>query len=164
MILEISEALELRQAGGDGLLDRRRIALYLAHQHAKRFRAIIGLEAPPSGTLLRCRVAAPPDVHGGECRPRGVGAGGADRARTTTAGRRCGIICKAGPGFSKGDLHFYNGRRRYPRKIDEIDGKAANLHLLTGEYDYSCTTEGTLDIAKRTGASATIMKGLGHFR
>mgnify|MGYP003351718513 CR=1 FL=1 len=25
---------------------------------------------------------------------------------------------------------------------------------LTGEYDYSCTSEGTLDVAKRTGAKA----------
>jgi pimeloyl-ACP methyl ester carboxylesterase len=35
--------------------------------------------------------------------------------------------------------------------------------LLTGEYDYSCTAEGTLEIAERTGAPATVMKGLGHF-
>jgi len=35
--------------------------------------------------------------------------------------------------------------------------------LLTGEYDYSCTSEATLDIAKRTGAEAVIMKDLGHF-
>src|SRR6185437_9370260 len=48
-------------------------------------------------------------------------------------------------------------------KIDEIDGRAANLYLLTGEYDYSCTSEATLDIGRRTGAEATIMKGLGHF-
>ena len=34
--------------------------------------------------------------------------------------------------------------------------------MLTGEYDYSCTSEATLDIAKRTGAQATIMKGPGH--
>jgi len=48
-------------------------------------------------------------------------------------------------------------------RIDQIDGRKSNLYLLTGEYDYSCTTEATLDIARRTGAEATIMKGLGHF-
>jgi len=34
---------------------------------------------------------------------------------------------------------------------------------MTGEYDYSCTTEGTLEVARRTGAQATIMRDLGHF-
>jgi pimeloyl-ACP methyl ester carboxylesterase len=45
----------------------------------------------------------------------------------------------------------------------EEAGQGIPLFLLTGEYDYSCTAEGTLDVAKRTGAAATIMKGLGHF-
>ena len=40
---------------------------------------------------------------------------------------------------------------------------AARCILLTGEYDYSCTAEGTLAVAERTGAAAVIMKGLGHF-
>ena len=38
------------------------------------------------------------------------------------------------------------------------------LFLLTGEYDYSCTPEDTLAIARSVkGAEATIMKGMGHF-
>ena len=48
-------------------------------------------------------------------------------------------------------------------KLGEIDITRCPLFLLTGEYDYSCTAEGTLAIAERTGAPATIMKGLGHF-
>src|ERR1051325_7063274 len=70
---------------------------------------------------------------------------------------------QSGPGVFKGDLHFYKVDGDIRGKIDEIDGRASNLYLLTGEYDYSCTPEGTLDIAKRTGAEAPIMKGLGHF-
>ena len=42
-------------------------------------------------------------------------------------------------------------------------GRRCPLYLLTGEYDYSCTTEGTLEVARRTGAHAVIMKDLGHF-
>jgi pimeloyl-ACP methyl ester carboxylesterase len=35
---------------------------------------------------------------------------------------------------------------------------------LSGEYDYSCTPEETLAVARSVpGSEATIMKGLGHF-
>jgi hypothetical protein len=34
---------------------------------------------------------------------------------------------------------------------NQIDIKRCPLFLLTGEYDYSCTAEATLDVAKRTG-------------
>ena len=63
----------------------------------------------------------------------------------------------------KGDLYFYKIDGDIRGKIDDIDGRSPPLYLLTGEYDYSCTREGTLDVAKRTGAQAIIMKGLGHF-
>jgi pimeloyl-ACP methyl ester carboxylesterase len=48
-------------------------------------------------------------------------------------------------------------------RVDTIDIERCPLFLLTGEYDYSCTAEGTLDVAKRTGAQAVIMQDLGHF-
>ena len=70
---------------------------------------------------------------------------------------------QGGPGVFKGDLHFYKVDGDIRDRVDQIDGRTTPLYLLTGEYDYSCTTEATLDVAKRTGAQATIMKGLGHF-
>ena len=70
---------------------------------------------------------------------------------------------QGGPGVFKGDLHFYKVDGDIRDKVGEIDGRQANLYLLTGEYDYSCTTEATLDIGRRTGAETTIMRGLGHF-
>jgi len=45
MILEIADALELDKPVVMGCSIGGRIVLYLAHQHAKRFRAIIGLES-----------------------------------------------------------------------------------------------------------------------
>ena len=71
---------------------------------------------------------------------------------------------QSGPGVFKGDLYFYTTPDGDIRdRLDQIDVKRCPLFLLTGEYDYSCTAEAMLDIAKRTGAPATIMKGLGHF-
>src|SRR5947209_5091450 len=67
------------------------------------------------------------------------------------------------PGVFKGDLYFYMIDGDISDKLDGIDARRCPLYLLTGEYDYSCTTEGTLEVARRTGAQATIMKDLGHF-
>ena len=62
-----------------------------------------------------------------------------------------------------GDIAFYSGDWDARERVGRIDTNRCRLFMLTGEYDYSCTTEGTLDIARRTGAEAIIMKGLGHF-
>jgi pimeloyl-ACP methyl ester carboxylesterase len=70
---------------------------------------------------------------------------------------------QSGPGVFKGDLYFYTVDGDVRERVAKIDPGRCPLYLLTGEYDYSCTTEGTLDIARRTGAEAMIMKGLGHF-
>ena len=70
---------------------------------------------------------------------------------------------QSGPGVFKGDLYFYMIDGDIRGKVGEIDIKRCPLFFLTGEYDYSCTAEGTLAVAERIGAQATIMKGLGHF-
>jgi pimeloyl-ACP methyl ester carboxylesterase len=70
---------------------------------------------------------------------------------------------QSGPGVFKGDLHFYMIDGDIRDRVKQIDIKRCPLFFLTGEYDYSCTAEGTLAVAEQTGAQATIMKGLGHF-
>jgi pimeloyl-ACP methyl ester carboxylesterase len=64
----------------------------------------------------------------------------------------------------KGDLFFYTRDGDVRDRVAKIDTAKCPLFLLTGEYDYSCTPEDTLAIAKSVaGAEATIMKGMGHF-
>jgi pimeloyl-ACP methyl ester carboxylesterase len=49
-------------------------------------------------------------------------------------------------------------------RVAEIDTGECPLYLLTGEWDYSCRPEDTLDLERRIkGAKATIMRGVGHF-
>jgi pimeloyl-ACP methyl ester carboxylesterase len=164
MILEIADALELDKPVVMGCSIGGRIALYLAHQNAQRFRAIIGLEsAAHVAPYYDVEWLHRGDVHGGEVSAGVVSGLVAPTAPDNHRWETLWHYLMSGPGVFKGDLHFYKVDGDIRGKIDEIDGRAANLYLLTGEYDYSCTTEGTLDIAKRTGAQATIMKGLGHF-
>jgi pimeloyl-ACP methyl ester carboxylesterase len=164
MILEIADALQLDKPVVMGCSIGGRIVLYLAHQHASRFRAIIGLEsAAHVAPYYDVEWLHRPDVHGGEVSAGVVSGLVAPTAPDNHRWETLWHYLQSGPGVFKGDLHFYKVDGDIRGKIDEIDGRKSNLYLLTGEYDYSCTTEGTLDIAKRTGAQATIMKGLGHF-
>src|SRR6201985_1487390 len=71
---------------------------------------------------------------------------------------------QGGPGVFKGDLYFYKIDGDIRGRVAEIDTRRCPLFLLTGEYDYSCTPEETLAVARSIGGcEVTIMKGLGHF-
>jgi pimeloyl-ACP methyl ester carboxylesterase len=164
MILEVSDALELDKPVVMGCSIGGRICLYLAHQHAARFRAIIGLESSPHvAPYYDVSWLHRPDVHGGEVCAGVVSGLVAPTAPDNERWETLWHYLQSGPGVFKGDLHFYMVDGDISARVDQIDGRKSNLYLLTGEYDYSCTTEATLDISKRTGAPATIMKGLGHF-
>ncbi|CAB5713679.1 3-oxoadipate enol-lactonase [Delftia tsuruhatensis] len=71
---------------------------------------------------------------------------------------------QAGPGVFQGDLHFYKAEGDLRERVQDIDTRQCPLHLLTGEFDYSCTPEDSRQLAERIpGAELTLMKGLGHF-
>ena len=165
IILDVADELELDRPAAMGCLIGGRVVLHLAAEHPDRFRALIGLEsaayAEPYydlGWLNR------PDVHGGMvC--AGVVSGliaptVADAARWETLWH----YMQSGPGVFKGDLHFYTTADGDIRdRLGRIDIRRCPLFLLTGEYDYSCTSEAMMEVAAATGAPATVMEGLGHF-
>jgi len=165
IIVGVADALRLERPVVMGCSIGGRIALHLALNHPERFRAIIGLEAGAHvdpyydlGWLHR------PDVHGGEVCAGVVsgliapGSPEADRWETLWH------YMQSGPGVFKGDLFFYTVDGDMRERLSAIDTGRCPLYLLTGEYDYSCTPEDTLEVARRVkGAEAVIMKGLGHF-
>jgi len=60
--------------------------------------------------------------------------------------------------------HFYKLDGDIRGRVAQIDTSRCPLFLLSGEYDYSCTPEETLAVARSVpGCEATTMKGLGHF-
>lgn len=167
MILEVIAALVLERPVVMGCSIGGRIALHLALEHPQAFRAIIGLQAGAHvdpyydlGYLHR------PDVHGGEVCAAIVsglvGPGSPEASRWETLWH----YMQGGPGVFKGDLYFYQIDGDIRDRVAQIDTTRCPLYLLSGEYDYSCTPDETLAVArsvKGPNIEATIMKGLGHF-
>jgi pimeloyl-ACP methyl ester carboxylesterase len=164
MIIDIADALELDKPVVMGCSIGGRIVLHLANEHPERFRALIGLEsAAHVAPYYDVSWLDRPDVNGG---PVCAGVVSGLVAPTAPAAERWETLwhyMQGGPGVFKGDLHFYMVDGDIRDRVDTIDIRRCPLYLLTGEYDYSCTSEGTLDVARRTGADALIMNDLGHF-
>lgn len=163
-ILTVSAALGLDRPVAMGCSIGGRVMLHLACRHPERFRALIGLQ---SGAYLEPYYDTDwlnrPDVHGGEvcgafawglCAPDAP-----ERERWETVWH----YMQSGPGVFKGDLYFYKYDGDIRDHLSAIDPNACPLHLLTGEYDYSCTPEDTRAVAEALGIGMTEMKGLGHF-
>ena len=127
MILEVADALELDKPVVMGCSIGGRIVLYLAHQHAKRFRAIIGLEsAAHVAPYYDVEWLHRPDVHGGEVSAGVVSGLVAPTAPDNHRWETLWHYLQSGPGIFKGDLHFYKVDGDIRGKIDEIDGAALN--------------------------------------
>lgn len=142
-----------------------RIVLNLAIDHAREFRALIGLEAadfqqPWYDTDWLNR----PDVHGGEVCAALVSGLVAPQSPDVSRNETLWAYKQGGPGIFKGDLYFYRVDGDLRGRVARIDTQACPLYLLTGEYDFSCTPEDTQRTAKAIpGASVTVMEKLGHF-
>lgn len=164
-ILSVMDALDLDRPVVMGCSIGGRIVLHLALHHAERLKAVIGLQSGAhvepyydTGWLHH------PMVHGGEvC--AGVVSGliaptSPDRDRWETLWH----YMQSGPGIFKGDLHFYKKDGDIRDALARIDTAACPVHLLTGEYDYSCTPDDTRHLGEYVrGAEVTIMERLGHF-
>ena len=165
MILEASDALGLDRPVAMGCSIGGRIVLHLAHENPEKFRALIGLESAAYGQAYYDHTwLNRGDVHGGMVCAGVVSGLISPTAPSAERWETLWHYMQSGPGVFKGDLYFYTTADGDIRsRVSEIDINRCQLFLLTGEYDYSCTVEAMLDVAKRTGAPATVMKGLGHF-
>jgi pimeloyl-ACP methyl ester carboxylesterase len=163
--MTVADALDLERPVAIGCSIGGRIVLHLALEHPDRFRAVIGLQSgahvdPYYDTEWLYR----PDVHGevtAAVVSGLIGPTATDENRWETLWH----YMQGGPGVFKGDLYFYKVDGDIRPRLHEIDAARCPVHLLSGEYDYSCTPADTLEAARRIGqgVEAVIMKGLGHF-
>jgi pimeloyl-ACP methyl ester carboxylesterase len=67
-------------------------------------------------------------------------------------------------GVYAGDIEFYSREWDARERVGRIDTARCPVHVLAGEYDYSCTPELARATAERIpGARFTLMRDLGHF-
>jgi len=164
-ILAFCNALALDRPALIGCSIGGRIVLQLAHQHAERFRALIGVEAadfqePWYDTAWLHRG----DVHGGEVCAALVSGLVAPQSPAAHRHETLWQYMQGGPGVFRGDLYFYRVDADLRGKLEGIRTDLCPLYLLTGEYDFSCTPEDTLRTAAGIpGAQVTVMRELGHF-
>jgi len=165
MILEVMAALGLDKPVVMGCSIGGRIVLQLALEHPERFRAIIGLQSGAHvDPYYDLQYLHRPDVHGGEVCAAIVSGLVGPNSPETERWETLWHYMQGGPGVFKGDLHFYKLDGDIRASVAQIDTRRCPLFLLSGEYDYSCTPEETLEVAASIkGCEATIMKGLGHF-
>ncbi len=165
MILTIMDALGLDKPIVMGCSIGGRIVLHLALEHPERFSAIIGLQAGAHvDPYYDLNFLHRPDVHGGEvCAAIVSGLVGPD-APDCDRWETLWHYMQGGPGVFKGDLYFYKLDGDIRGRVAGIDTSRCPLFLLSGEYDYSCTPEETLAVARSiAGCEVQIMQGLGHF-
>lgn len=164
-VMAFCQALALDRPALIGCSIGGRIVLQLAHQHAERFRALIGVEAadfqqPWYDTSWLHRG----DVHGGEVCAALVSGLVAPQSPDVYRHETLWQYMQGGPGVFRGDLYFYRVDGDLRGRLDGIRTERCPLFLLTGEYDFSCTPEDTLRTAAGIpGAQVTIMRELGHF-
>ncbi|MDF1854637.1 alpha/beta hydrolase [Pseudooceanicola sp.] len=163
-IMAFCQAMGLERPVAMGCSIGGRIVLHLAKRHPEAFRALIGLQ---------CAAHVPryydadwldrPDVHGG--RVCGSFADGlmAPNSPLTHKDETRWHYMQGGPGVFKGDLFFYQIDGDFRAEIDKIDLSKCPLHLLTGEYDFSCRPEDSQELAARLGIEVTVMPKMGHF-
>jgi pimeloyl-ACP methyl ester carboxylesterase len=165
MILAVMVALGLDRPVVMGCSIGGRVILHLALDHAEKFYAIIGLEsAAHTEAYYDLTWAHRGDVHGGEVAAGLVSGLIAPTAPAEARWETLWHYMQSGPGVFKGDLFFYTKDGDIRDRVGNIDTRRCPLFLLTGEYDFSCTTEATLELGRRIkGAEVEIMAGLGHF-
>jgi pimeloyl-ACP methyl ester carboxylesterase len=166
-VVAISHALELDRPVFMGCSIGGHLAPDLALYHPDEFRAVVGINAglaTGGGTSDVADSWYHPRVSNdwksavmlGNTAPTSPEA---YRRETTW------IYGQGAPAALKGDVYYYSiGHDLTPEQAQQIDTAKVGVYLLTGEYDFLATDEGTAALARNIpGSYFKVIPGLGHF-
>jgi pimeloyl-ACP methyl ester carboxylesterase len=163
-VVAFVRALDLERSVVLGCSMGGAIVLELARKHATEIGAVIGLEAASKieGRFVDWSIM--PDVDGSVVAATWTYGLMAPQSPEPARREVWWVYSQAGPGIYRGDTYFYSVDWDLRGREGEIDTSRCPVYLLTGEYDYACTTEETFSTtASIKGAKSTTMDGIGHF-
>jgi pimeloyl-ACP methyl ester carboxylesterase len=140
------------------------IFLELAYRHPDPFSGIVACEACEKIERRQTAWAAHPQVNQSLFVPEWIRALSAPQSPAEYQEQITWQYGQGGPAVFHGDIAFYSGDWDARERVGRIDTNRCRLFMLTGEYDYSCTTEmSQATAAKIPGARFQAMPGIGHF-
>lgn len=140
------------------------ICLELAYRHPEAFAAIVACEACEKIDRRQTAWAAHPRVNASLFVPEWIRALCAPQSPAECQDAITWHYAQGGTSVFYGDIAFYSGEWDASERVGLIDTSRCPLFMLTGEYDYSCTTEmSAATAAKISGAVFRVMPGIGHF-
>jgi pimeloyl-ACP methyl ester carboxylesterase len=140
------------------------ICLELAYRYPEAFGGIIACEACEKIERRQTSWAAHPRVNQSLFVPEWISALSAPQSPAEYQEAIAWQYGQGGPGVFYGDIAFYSGDWDGRERVGRIDTNRCRLFMLTGEYDYSCTTEMSAATAARIpGVRFQAMPGIGHF-
>jgi pimeloyl-ACP methyl ester carboxylesterase len=163
-IVATADALELERPVVLGCSMGGQICLELALRHPDRFAAVVACQGADRVEGRQAVWAKHARVNEKLFVPEWV-----DGLMSPTAppARRAEVrwaYSQGAHGVYWGDIEFYSREWDARDRVGGIDTARCPVHILAGEYDYSCTPELARATAERIpGARFTEMNGLGHF-
>jgi pimeloyl-ACP methyl ester carboxylesterase len=140
------------------------ICLELAYRHPEAFGGIIACESCDKIERRQTAWASHPQVNQALFVPEWIRALSAPQSPAEYQEQITWQYGQGGPSVFYGDIAFYSGDWDARERVGRIDTNRCRLFMLTGEYDYSCTTEmSSATAAKIPGAKFQAMSGIGHF-
>ena len=140
------------------------ICLELAYRHPDSFAGIVACEASERIERRQTPFSNHPQVNAAYFVPEWVRGLMAPQSPAECVADVAWHYGQGGPAVFFGDIEFYAGDWDARDRVGRIDTGRCRLHMLTGEYDYSCTVEhSAATAAKIPGARFQPMHGIGHF-
>ncbi len=164
MVMAFTRTMDLRQPVVLGCSMGGALVLELARLYGEEVGAVIGLEAASKieGRFLDWSVM--PDIDGSVMAASWTYGLMAPQSPEPYRREAWWTYSQGGPGIYRGDTYFYSVDWDLRGREEEIDTGRCPVYLLTGEYDYACTTEESATTAAAIpGANFTRMEGIGHF-